>query len=227
MQRFEGIWISTVGTMALALVGACGGSAAVEPAETSPQTEQAAQADATQGDEDLSCEAGVLEMDGGQQVVAIASEEHHYLLLLPVAEDWKVDCTGSRTVMEAGSESLAMHLFLHRVEGSGSFDERGMLEQLVGASKEQAATQQGVRFVQEDVLEVEGHLVHESLVEAQDPAGPAHAWSYWTVREGVDGSVLMLNYMWSTRVDDASEQDVLRMRDLMQTVGGTFDILPG
>jgi hypothetical protein len=219
MRSASGKWTLAMG-VAVAIGGCAGG--AVE----APVDEPASQAEASSGDEELSCEAGVLETEQGQQVVAIASEEHQFLILLPVAEDWRVDCTGSETVVEAGSETLAMHLYLHRVTDVEGFDERGMLEQLADKARQQAEAQGGVRFVQGDVVEVEGHLVHESLVEAEADAGTAHAWSYLTVREGSDGSVLMLNYMWTTMEGSSAEQDVLRMRDLMQAIGGAFDILP-
>jgi hypothetical protein len=217
------VWVTCVAAMGAALLmGGCGGGAPAEPTADPP----AQRAEASSGGEDQGCEAGILEMEGGQQVVAIASEEHRYLLLLPVAEDWQVACTGSQTVMEAGSESLAMHIYLHRVEDKKPFDERAMLAELVDVTKEQAAVQQGLRFVQDEVMEVEGHLVHESLVEAEAADGPAQAWSYWTVRESVDGGVLLLNYMWTTQQEGVSDHDVLQMRGLMQAIGGAFDILP-
>jgi hypothetical protein len=221
MRRVWQVCVTALG--AGLLMGGCGGGSPAEPTAEAPP----ARAEASSGGEEQGCEAGILEMEGGQQVVAIASDEHRYLLLLPVAEDWQVACTGSKTVMEAGSESLAMHLYLHRVEEKAPFDERAMLAELVDVTKEQASAQQGVRFIKDEVMEVEGHLVHESLVEAEAADGPAQAWSYWTVREGVDGSALLLNYMWTTtRQGGPSDHDVMQMRGLMQAIGGAFDILP-
>jgi hypothetical protein len=214
---------AAVAALALTALGAAGcGKGAAVPPEEPPRA-----AKASGGEDRTSCEAGVLELDEGRRVVAIASEQLRYLILLPVAEDWQVDCTGKQVVVEAGSDALAMHLFLHHVpDAPDDVDERAMLERLADGSRKQAASQGGVQLVQEDLIEVEGHLLHESLMEAQAEGGTAQAWSYWTVRESPDGSLLMLHYTWVHIAGDVPEHEVANMRHLMQAVGGAFDILP-